>query len=91
LIVGADEVQVVMEGLRQAADQVERPAELGPLEITVAPPGRLRPGLVEQYAALGVHRLVTFPNPKDISVEETVTNARGAVDAAGVVATGGPP
>lgn len=63
LIGGADEVQVVMDGLRQA----------------------------EQYAALGVHRLVTFPNPKDISVEETVTNARGAVDAAGVVATGGPP
>jgi hypothetical protein len=39
----------------------------------------------------GTTLVVRVPNPKDICVEETVTNVRAAVDAAGVVATGGQP
>lgn len=51
-----------LAGLADAAKRVERPAALGPLEITVTPP----PGLpdrdaVRRYAELGVHRLVLLP------------------------------
>jgi probable F420-dependent oxidoreductase len=49
-------------GLRDAANRVERPAALGPLELTVTPP----PGLpdrdaIARYAELGVQRLVLLP------------------------------
>ena len=37
---------------------MERPAELGPLEITVTPRGRLDAASVEAFAAAGVDRLV---------------------------------
>ena len=51
-----------LAGLREAAQRVERPAALGPLEITVTPP----PGVpdrdtVARYAELGVERLVLLP------------------------------
>ena len=39
---------------------VERPAELGELEITITPPARLTADAVEQYAEAGVHRLVSL-------------------------------
>jgi len=51
-----------LAGLREAAQRVERPAALGPLEITVTPP----PGVPDRdalarYADLGVQRLVLLP------------------------------
>ena len=51
-----------LAGLREAAQRVERPAALGPLEITVTPP----PGVPDRdalarYAELGVQRLVLLP------------------------------
>ncbi len=45
-------------GLKEAADAEERPADLGPLEITVTPRGRLDAAAVEAFAAAGVDRLV---------------------------------
>lgn len=47
-----------LEGLRAAADEVERPDALGPLEITVTPRRRLDAAAVDAFAAAGVHRLV---------------------------------
>jgi probable F420-dependent oxidoreductase len=47
-----------VEGLRQAATQVERPARLGDLEITVTPARRLDERAVDEFAASGVERLV---------------------------------
>jgi len=47
-----------LAGLEQAAQQVERPASLGPLEISVTPSVALDEAHVERYASLGVHRLV---------------------------------
>ena len=49
-------------GLREAAQRVDRPVTLGPLEITVTPP----PGVPDRdalarYADLGVQRLVLLP------------------------------
>ena len=45
----------------QAADRHERPAELGRLEISITPQGRLKPGDLEAYAELGVDRLILQP------------------------------
>lgn len=48
-----------VDGLRRAASEVDRPAELGELEVTVTPRHRLdSPQGVEAFAAAGVHRLV---------------------------------
>ena len=56
----------MLAGLREAAKHVERPAHLGPLEISITP-GRgvaVDRAMAQQYAALGVHRLVLMPPPK---------------------------
>ena len=47
--------------LAEAADKYERPADLGKLEISITPPGRLKPGDLEAYAELGVDRLILQP------------------------------
>lgn len=49
-----------LAGLRAAAGQVERPGELGELEISVTPRGRLSQQDAAGFAALGVHRLVVL-------------------------------
>lgn len=50
-----------LEGLRRAADDYARPAELGDLEISVTPVGEFGKRSVEEFAALGVHRLIMLP------------------------------
>jgi probable F420-dependent oxidoreductase len=45
-------------GLQRAAASVERPAELGELEISVTPRRRLDAAAVDAFAAAGVHRVV---------------------------------
>ena len=47
--------------LQRAADEHDRPAELGELEISITPLKRLGPGDLEAYAELGVHRLILQP------------------------------
>jgi probable F420-dependent oxidoreductase len=49
--------------LRQFGEQHSRPPELGRLEITITPVGKLDRSTVEQYAELGVDRLVLLPEP----------------------------
>jgi hypothetical protein len=50
-----------VEGLRRAAAEHGRPAELGDLEVTVTPVSGFDRRNVEAYAAAGVHRLVVLP------------------------------
>ena len=57
------EAQECMAGLRAAAASVDRPASLGPLEITVTPRVRLTPEVATAFAEAGVHRLVLMPPP----------------------------
>jgi probable F420-dependent oxidoreductase len=55
-----------MDGLREAATRVARPAHLGPLEISITP-GRgvtVDAATSAQYAALGVHRLILMPSAR---------------------------
>jgi probable F420-dependent oxidoreductase len=65
-------------GLRDAASRVERPAELGELEITITPRGRLTVEAAAQFAELGVHRLVVIPSPRDPTVTATLDSALAA-------------
>jgi probable F420-dependent oxidoreductase len=76
-----------VEKLRQAAESVQRPDHLGPLEITVTPPPRpLTPAAVEAYAAAGVHRLVPMLPASAADAPAVIANARQAVDSAGALA-----
>jgi probable F420-dependent oxidoreductase len=75
-----DDVAACLAGLRAAAAHVDRPAELGPLEITVTPRVRLTPEVVATFAELGVDRLVPFPPPTRAGITETIA---AAVDAVG--------
>jgi probable F420-dependent oxidoreductase len=75
-----DDTARSLAGLRAAADQVERPAELGELQISVTPRGRLTPELVAAFAEVGVHRLVALVVPP-AGAAETVETAAAAVAA----------
>jgi len=68
-----------LAGLRSAASDTPRPAELGSLEITVTPRGRLTPATAAAFAALGVNRLVPFPPATADGVAETIDSALEAV------------
>ncbi|MGH2687013.1 MAG: hypothetical protein ACRDJP_16235, partial [Actinomycetota bacterium] len=76
-----DDTAGCLDGLRRAAGQVDRPSELGDLEITVTPRGRLTPELVTEFADLGVHRLVPMPAPTPDGPRKAIERSRGAVDA----------
>ncbi len=52
-----------LQGLREAAERFPRPAELGKLEISVTPRGAVNRQVAEQFAALGVNRLILAPPP----------------------------
>jgi probable F420-dependent oxidoreductase len=68
-----------VDGLRKAADEVDRPAELGDLELTITPRGRLTPETAAAFAELGVDRLVIIPNPRDDDVRPSIDAALAAV------------
>lgn len=55
---GVDETADMLARLREVTAGVDRPAELGELEITVTPPGPVDLDTARQYADLGVHRLL---------------------------------
>jgi probable F420-dependent oxidoreductase len=53
-----------LAGLQAAARQVNRPQELGALEISVTPGPALDLDTAKKYAELGVHRLIPFRRAK---------------------------
>lgn len=56
-----DATAAALARLREAASRHERPAELGTLEISIAPPVTPSLETARRYAELGVHRLVVQP------------------------------
>ena len=66
-----------VEGLRQAADEVDRPAALGELELTVTPRRRLDVAALDAFAAAGIQRLVvnTAGDPTPQAVEQRLRDA----------------
>jgi probable F420-dependent oxidoreductase len=61
-------------GLERAAASTPRPANLGRLEVSVTPVGRLDPDRVRAYGDVGVDRLVLFAG--DRPVDEVATYLR---------------
>ena len=59
------ETQKSLSALRDAAKNYPRPADLGPLEISVTPPGYDVPdkGTIDAYVSAGVDRLILRPRP----------------------------
>ncbi len=55
----------ILQELRELTDQVERPATLGPLDISITPIDPVDAATAEAYAALGVDRLIVYPRPSD--------------------------
>lgn len=76
-----DDVGASLAGLREAATRVDRPAELGELEISVTPRGRMTPERAAAFAELGVHRLVPLALPAPGGVAATIEAAVAAVAA----------
>lgn len=73
----------VLKRLERLAREQERPAWLGPLEISVTPSLRLDAGVVEQFAELGVHRLIPMmPQDSEQAVLAHIEEVGGLIDAA---------
>ena len=68
-------------GLDAAAQRVERPADLGPLELTVTPRGRLTAESAAAFAELGIHRLVIIPDPRSDDARPSIDAALAAASA----------
>ncbi|WP_331744287.1 LLM class F420-dependent oxidoreductase [Kitasatospora sp. NBC_01300] len=60
-----DQLAANLAGLRKAADEVERPARLGPLELNYTAMTPVDSEAHRRYAALGLSRLVVYPLPLD--------------------------
>ena len=63
-----------VQAIGEACERYGRPDELGDVEITVTPIGRLKPGQLEAYAEAGVHRLVLAPRTT-LSADELIAYA----------------
>jgi probable F420-dependent oxidoreductase len=72
--VDLEETARVLGELRELAGQVDRPSELGQLEITVTPRETIDLETARRYADLGVHRLAVLPPDLDgpTGVEELI-------------------
>jgi probable F420-dependent oxidoreductase len=68
-----------LAGLAAAAGHVARPAELGELEISVTPRGRMTAERAAEFAAVGVHRLVLLAPPDPDGPARTIEAGTAAV------------
>jgi probable F420-dependent oxidoreductase len=64
---GVEATAEALKGLEAAASQVERPAGLGPLEITITPPPPVDRDMVKRFEDLDVHRLVLLRDFADMN------------------------
>lgn len=68
-----------LQGLEAAAKQVERPAELGRLEISITPPGPVDADTAKRFEDLGVDRLILMRGLADMAGAEGSAEADDAV------------
>jgi len=70
-----------LHGLETAAEEVERPAALGTLEISVTPVGNIDLDRARQYADAGVDRLIVlFPRQSDKELFSMTTSEQQILD-----------
>lgn len=55
-----DGTEACLTVLREAQNKYGRAPELGPLEISITPRGRVDKEVAQRFAALGVHRLIVY-------------------------------
>lgn len=53
----------VLDVIANETKEIDRPAELGPLELTIIPAGPFDRAIADQYAELGVDRVIVLPRP----------------------------
>ncbi|GIH08206.1 LLM class F420-dependent oxidoreductase [Rhizocola hellebori] len=80
-----DKTAEAISRLSAAAERYGRPENLGPLEITITPPGMVDVATARRYAELGVHRLAFQPptmagNAIDELISEVGETLVGKVD-----------
>src|SRR5260370_40638285 len=65
----------ILTDMRAGGQRYTRPASLGELEISVTPSIPVNREVAEQFAALGVHRLILNPprNASETELEQVVT------------------
>jgi probable F420-dependent oxidoreductase len=81
-----DATAACLDGLRKAEARSGRPANLGALEISVTPRGRLDADAVKRFADLGVHRLIPYrPTAREEDVLALVHDIGKLIAAAGSV------
>lgn len=68
-----------LRGLEEVAKQVERPAELGRLEISVTPPGPVDADMAKRFEDLGVDRLILMRGLADMAGTDGSARADDAV------------
>ena len=74
-----DRTREALDELARLHDDIERPAELGSLEITITPPpGPIDVDTVRQFEELGVHRLVLMREFLDMA-DGPVAATRAAI------------
>jgi probable F420-dependent oxidoreductase len=75
-----EDVARALARLRAAGDDVDRPAALGALEISVTPRGRLTRDRASAYAAAGVDRLVVLASPTEGAARTIETAVEATAD-----------
>lgn len=73
-----DATRAATEGLERVREEIQRPSDLGDLEISITPPGEVSTDDVERYAELGVDRLILLVNGR--TVEETCERVTRAAE-----------
>ena len=58
--------EAALASLEEAAKEIERPVELGDLEISITPPGAVDADTVKRFEDLGVHRLILMRGMGDM-------------------------
>ena len=74
---GPDETASALAAIRRAAEQHERPAVLGELEVTITPPGPVTVEIAQRYAEIGVSRLLLQPHTMDGSAMDELIRTAG--------------
>ena len=73
---GVEETRDMLGGLEEVAKQVERPASLGKLEITICPPGAAGADVVRRLEDMEVDRVMFSQGFVDMSGERTKQQLR---------------
>jgi len=68
-----------LRGLEEAAKQIERPPELGRLEISITPPGPVDADTAKRFEDLGVDRLILMRGFADMAAVDESARADDAV------------